>query len=128
MKRTIGVLAKEVNVGIETIRFYQQKGLITQPLKPDSGYRIYPDSTVKQIVFIKRAKALGFTLNETKKLLNINGLKCDDMEVLAHDKLLLVRKKIADLLKLQNGLEAVIATCTSNPDKQSCPVIDSLYS
>ena len=128
MKRTIGVLAKEVNVGIETNRFYQQKGLISQPVKPDSGYRIYPDSTVKQIVFIKRIKALGFTLNETKKLLSINGLKCHDMEVLANDKLLLVRKKIADLLKLQSGLEAVIARCISNPDKQSCPVIDSLYS
>ena len=84
MKRTIGVLAKELDVGIETIRFYQQKGLINQPLKPDSGYRIYPDSTVKQIVFIKRAKALGFTLNETQKLLNISKTDSKRSLPLAH--------------------------------------------
>jgi MerR family mercuric resistance operon transcriptional regulator len=127
MKRTIGVLAKEVSVGIETIRFYEQKGLISQPVKPDIGYRIYPDSVVKEIIFIKRVKALGFTLDETKKLLNIKELQCHDMETLAHDKIRVVREKIAGLVKLQRGLESVISTCGSNPDKHSCPAINSLY-
>jgi len=56
MKRTIGVLAKEVDVGIETIRFYEQKGLITRPLKPASGYRIYSKDTVKKLLFFRKAK------------------------------------------------------------------------
>ena len=74
MKRTIGVLAKEVDVGIETIRFYEQKGLITRPLKPASGYRIYSKDTVKKLLFIRKAKVLGFTLEEIKKLLHLNGM------------------------------------------------------
>jgi len=127
MKRTISVLAKEVDVGIETIRFYEQKGLITQPLKPASGYRIYPQDTVKKLFFIKRAKVLGFTLEEIKKLIELNSMQCDEMAALANNKLLLVKDKIAFLLKLEDSLEQVISTCDSNANKQSCPTIKSLY-
>jgi MerR family mercuric resistance operon transcriptional regulator len=127
MKRTISVLAKEVDVGIETIRFYEQKGLITQPLKPVSGYRIYPQETVKKLLFIKRAKVLGFTLEEIKKLIQLNDMQCNEMAVLAKNKLALVRDKIAFLLKLENSLEQVISTCDSNANKQNCPTIESLY-
>ncbi len=104
MIKTISVLAKEVDVGIETIRFYEQKGLITQPLKPVSGYRIYPQDTVKKLLFIKRAKVLGFTLEEIKKLIQLNNMQCDEMAVLAKNKLVLVRDKKAFLLKLENSL------------------------
>ena len=127
MKRTISVLAKEVDVGIETIRFYEQKGLITQPLKPVSGYRIYPQETVKKLLFIKRAKVLGFTLEEIKKLIQLNDMQCNEMAVLAKNKLVLVRDKIAFLRKLENSLEQVISTCDSNANKQNCPTIESLY-
>jgi MerR family mercuric resistance operon transcriptional regulator len=85
-KRTIGLRAKEVDVGIETIRFYEQKGLITQPQKPVSGYRIYPQNTVKKLLFIKRARVLGFTLAEIKKLIQLNDMQCDEMPVLAKNK------------------------------------------
>jgi MerR family mercuric resistance operon transcriptional regulator len=127
MIKTISVLAKEVDVGIETIRFYEQKGLITQPLKPVSGYRIYPQDTVKKLLFIKRAKVLGFTLEEIKKLIQLNNMQCDEMAVLAKNKLVLVRDKIAFLLKLENSLEQVVSTCYSNTDQQTCPTIKSLY-
>ena len=127
MKRTIGLLAKEVDVGIETIRFYEQKGLITQPQKPVSGYRIYPQNTVKKLLFIKRAKVLGFTLAEIKKLIQLNDMQCDEMAVLAKNKRMLVKDKIAFLLKLENGLDQIVSTCHSNKDKQSCPTITSLY-
>lgn len=127
MKRTIGLLAKEVDVGIETIRFYEQKGLITQPQKPVSGYRIYPQNTVKKLLFIKRAKVLGFTLAEIKKLIQLNDMQCDEMAVLAKNKRMLVKDKIAFLLKLENGLDQIVSTCYSNKDKQSCPTITSLY-
>ena len=120
-------LLKEVDVGIETIRFYEQKGLITQPLKPVSGYRIYPQETVKKLLFIKRVKVLGFTLEEIKKLIQLNDMQCNEMAVLAKNKLALVRDKIAFLLKLENSLEQVISTCDSNANKQNCPTIESLY-
>ena len=127
MKRTISVLAKEVDVGIETIRFYEQKGLITQPLKPGSGYRIYTQDTGKKLVFTKRAKVLGFTLEEIKKLIQLNNMQCDEMAVLAKNKLVLVRDKITFLLKLENSLEQVVSTCHSNTEQQTCPTIQSLY-
>lgn len=127
MKRTIGVLAKEVDVGIETIRFYERKGLIAQPAKPTSGYRIYPQDTVKKLLFVKRAKVLGFTLEEINKLLQLSDMQCDEMAVIAKNKLTLVRDKIAALLKLENGLEQVVSACHSNENKQNCPIIESLY-
>lgn len=127
MKRTIGVLSKEVNLGIETIRFYEQKGLITQPQKPASGYRVYPLDTVKKLLFIKRAKTLGFTLEEIKTLIQINGMQCDEMAALAESKLKLIQDKIASLLMLEKSLKQVVSTCYSNENKKSCPVIESLY-
>ena len=63
-KRTISMLAKELSVNVETIRFYERKGLIKQPPKPMQGYRHYPKETVNRIHFIKRSQELGFTLNE----------------------------------------------------------------
>jgi MerR family mercuric resistance operon transcriptional regulator len=127
VKRTIGVLAKEVDVGIETIRFYERKGLIAQPAKPPSGYRIYPQDTVKKLLFVKRAKVLGFTLEEINKLLQLSDIQCDEMAVIAKNKLTLVRDKIASLLKLENGLKQVVSACHSNENKQNCLIIESLY-
>src|SRR5210317_438529 len=66
---TIGRLAKQVGIGIETVRFYERQGLIDPPPRTDSNYRIYPEDEVARLKFIKRAKALGFTLNEIKELL-----------------------------------------------------------
>jgi MerR family mercuric resistance operon transcriptional regulator len=70
---------------------------------------------------------LGFTLEEIKKLIQLNDMQCNEMAVLAKNKLALVRDKIAFLLKLENSLEQVISTCDSNANKQNCPTIESLY-
>ena len=96
-------------------------------MKPVSGYRIYPQDTVKKLLFIKRAKVLGFTLEEIKKLIQLNNMQCDEMAVLAKNKLVLVRDKITFLLKLENSLEQVVSTCHSNTEQQTCPTIKSLY-
>jgi len=68
---TIGRLAKQVSIGIETIRFYERQGLIEPPPRTDSNYRVYPEEEVNRLRFIKRAKNLGFTLSEIKELLFI---------------------------------------------------------
>lgn len=69
---TIGELAKEADIGVETIRFYERQGLITAPPRTASNYRIYPEEEISRLRFIKRAKMLGFTLNEIKDLLALS--------------------------------------------------------
>jgi len=123
---TIGQVAKRLGIGIETIRFYQRRGLITQPAKPLSGYRRYPQQTVNRIRFIKRAQALGFTLDEIAHLLNLNDNPCNQVQSLAEHKLGLVNQKLADLQRLQQALGDMVARCQNNQDDSHCPLIDSL--
>lgn len=125
-KRTISLLAKEVNVNVETIRFYERKGLIEQPQKPLQGYRHYPEETVNRIHFIKRSQELGFTLNEIAGLLALNDSPCSKVQELANKKLIAVQKKMADLLLLEQALEEHLRQCHSNVDDSRCPIIDSL--
>ncbi len=126
MPRTIGKLAKQAGVNIETIRFYERKGLIEQPAKPLSGYRHYPDETLRRIYFIKHSQALGFTLSEIGSLLQLNDMPCGQVQELAENKLLSVQQKIADLQSLQQALNKLLRQCENNKDKSCCPIIDSL--
>ncbi|GAB1259704.1 Hg(II)-responsive transcriptional regulator [Teredinibacter haidensis] len=126
MTRTISRLAKELGVNIETIRFYERKGLIQQPPKPTTGYRHYPSETVNRIHFIKRAQELGFTLDEIVHLLSLEDSPCSEVQTLANNKLEKVRSKILDLRRLENALEVLLSQCHENDDKSHCPIIDSL--
>lgn len=126
MTRTISRLAKELDVNIETIRFYERKGLIQQPPKPTTGYRHYPNETVNRIHFIKRAQELGFTLDEIVHLLSLEDSPCSEVQTLANKKLEKVQSKILDLRRLENALEALLSQCHENDDKSHCPIIDSL--
>ena len=110
-KRTISMLAKELSVNVETIRFYERKGLIKQPPKPMQGYRHYPKETVNRIHFIKRSQELGFTLNEIEGLLALNDSPCSKVQELANKKLIAVQKKMADLLLLEHALEEHLGQC-----------------
>lgn len=121
---TIGQLAKSACVNVETIRFYERKGLIQQPNKPPSGYRQYGESSLQQVLFVRRAQALGFSLDEIKELMNL-ATSCEGVQDLAEHKLRLVRKKIASLQSLEANLTALISSCQNN-NQASCPVIESL--
>ena len=124
--RSISVLAKSLNINLETIRFYEKKGLISQPIKPESGYRHYPDKTLQRLQFIIRSKQLGFTLEEIRSLLSLNDHPCQSVEKLAQDKLTTTLEKIEDLTKLAESLKMHLNQCKSNNNKASCPVINSL--
>tara|TARA_Y100001938_G_C7885720_1_gene327274 strand:- start:183 stop:569 length:387 start_codon:yes stop_codon:yes gene_type:complete len=126
MNRTISKLAKALNINVETVRFYERWGLITQPPKPDTGYRHYPEETVNRIRFIKRAQELGFTLDEISNLLSLNDYPCSQVQDLAELKLIAVKEKMADLRRLEKALKALLAQCQSNDDDSHCPIIDSL--
>jgi len=123
---TIGVAASKAGVNIETIRYYQRIGLITEPEKPLTGFRIYPDSAIDRIHFIQRAQMLGFSLAEIKHLLELEDGDCDQTRELAEQKLALIKHKIEDLQTIAGVLKKHIRVCRSNTDQHSCPLIGSL--
>ena len=126
MTRTISKVAKELNINVETVRFYERRALIEQPSKPAVGYREYPVDTVNRIRFIKRAQELGFTLEEIANLLSLNDRPCSQVQELAEHKLSAVKEKMADLRRLEQALKALLVQCHSNDDESHCPIIDSL--
>lgn len=123
--KTIGKLAKSLNLNVETIRFYEREGLITQPIKPISGYRQYDESITGQLRFITKAKALGFTLREIKSLMSMDN-NCSQVELLSRQKLAIIRDKINDLQRLEKVILDMTNTCMQNEDPTHCPIIDSL--
>ncbi|HAW93652.1 MAG: Hg(II)-responsive transcriptional regulator [Rheinheimera sp.] len=123
---TISQLANSASVNVETVRYYERRGLIEQPDKPTGGYRRYPVTTLNRIIFIKRAQELGFTLEEISNLLTLNDAPCREVQDLASQKLTGVRAKMADLRRLELVLNNLINQCTTNPNQAHCPIIDSL--
>jgi Hg(II)-responsive transcriptional regulator len=123
---TIGKLAKQANVGIETIRYYQQRGLL--PIPSGNGrYRQYPVALVERIRFIKRAQELGFTLDEISELLTLDDHtdKAIIRQIASH-KVKQIQQKLDDLLCMQNTLQTLVTCCANASSEQRCPIIDSL--
>lgn len=123
---TIGQLAKAADVNVETIRYYERRGLIAQPPKPAEGYRTYSETTLARILFIKRAQELGFTLEEIANLLTLGESPCREAQGMAAQKLASVRAKLADLRRLETVLDDLLNQCATNPDQTHCPIIESL--
>lgn len=123
---TIQIAAKKVGIGIETIRYYQRIGLIEKPEKPVSGYRVYPEETITRLLFIRRAKELGFSLTEIETLLAFGNGKCEETKELAAHKLKLIKNKLHDLQAIAQTLETLIQSCESNLTHQDCPVINAI--
>jgi MerR family mercuric resistance operon transcriptional regulator len=124
---TIGKLAKAAGVNVETIRFYQRRGLLPEPKKPLGGIRYYTDAEIFRINFIKSAQRLGFTLEEVTLLLKLeDGANCNEARVIAEQKLVHVRKKIADLVSIEAALAELVGKCDSSRGNVCCPLIDAL--
>ena len=123
---TIGYLAKAADVNVETIRYYQRVNLITEPIKPTLGYRVYPEETLKRIKFIKRAQQLGFSLKEIGELLQLGEGHCEDVRQLAEIKRTQIDKQIRDLQNLRKTLSQLITSCKSNSDNSHCAIVETL--
>lgn len=123
---TIGEVARQGGVGVETVRYYQRLGLIEEPAKPSAGYRIYAHDIVVRLRFIQRAKQLGFTLAEIGELLQLELGACGQTQQLARHKLDAIRAKIADLTAMAETLEQLLEACRIDPDQRGCPIIRSL--
>ena len=124
---TIGTLAQRAGVNIETVRFYQRKGLLPQPPRPQGGVRRYRAGDVARIRFIKSAQRLGFSLDEVKQLLALDdGSACGAARARAQKKLTDVRAKLADLKRIERVLRKLIADCERARGTVSCPLIAAL--
>jgi MerR family mercuric resistance operon transcriptional regulator len=124
---TIGSLADEAGVNVETIRYYQRRGLM--PEQPAQGYRRYDATTVKRVRFIKRAQALGFTLEEIGGLLKLDEAHaCAETRELASHKLQTIETKLADLVAMRKALTALLCQCDAGAMKGNCPIIHALGS
>lgn len=120
---TIGVFAKAAGVNVETIRFYQRKGLLPEPDKPYGSVRRYGEADVTRVRFVKSAQRLGFSLDEIAELLRLED--CTHCEVSEH-KLKDVREKLADLARMEAALSALVGACHARKGNISCPLIASL--
>ena len=124
---TIGSLAKAVAVNVETVRYYQRRGLLPEPSRALGGIRRYSASDVERLKFIKRAQAVGFTLAEIMALLKLraNGC-CSATRTLAAAKLQMINDRCNALQQLRTELARWIADCDANIADVTCPVIEHL--
>ncbi len=126
---TIGKLAKRADVNIETIRYYERRGLIPKPRRRESGYREYSDETAKRILFIKRAKDLGFSLKEINELLSLKldpGTSCSEVRKKAEMKLEDIESKIKTLRKMKKALVNLTNSCSGSGPVRECPILEAL--
>lgn len=126
---TIGALAQAARVNIETVRFYQRKGLVGEPNKPYGSIRRYGTDDLSRIRFIKSAQSLGFSLDEVAQLLKLeDGTHCDEARGQAVLKLQDVQAKLADLTRIETALSKLVAQCNAINGQVSCPLIVALCS
>jgi len=124
---TIGAFAKAAGVNVETIRFYQRKGLLPEPDKPYGSIHLYGEADVTRVRFVKSAQRLGFSLDEVAELLRLDdGTHCDEASHLAEHKLQDVREKRADLVRMETVLSELVSACHARKGNVSCPLIASL--
>lgn len=126
---TIGSLARQAGVGVETVRFYERRGLVGRPVRPSGGYRSYPQEAIGRIRFIRNAQALGFALQEIKELLALRvtkGTSCAAVRSRASAKIADVEKRIGDLERIRKALHSVIAVCPGRGALADCSILAAL--
>ncbi len=126
---TIGRVAKRAGVGVETIRFYERKGLLEDPPRRESGYRQYPEEAVARIRFIRRAKDLGFSLREVDELLTVRVVRrtsASEVRRRAEAKIEDIEIKLAELGRMKAALVELTACCEGRGATGECPILEAL--
>lgn len=133
MKKTdqfsIGALSERSGVNIETIRFYERTGVMPAPDRSAAGYRLYNDTHARRLNFVRRGRELGFSLDELRGLLQLvdgHNYTCRQVHSLTSDHLKEIRRKIADLRRLERAMSSMAAQCSSDQVPE-CPIIDALF-
>ena len=126
---TIGQIARQAGVGVETVRFYERQGLLAGPARTASGYRQYTEDVVDRLRFIRRAKELGFTLKEIAELLALRldpETSCGEVRGRAKAKIDDIEAKIRDLQRMRQALDKLVASCRGRGPISACPILDAL--
>lgn len=126
---TIGQVARQAGVGVETVRFYEREGLLEEPPRRASGYRQYSKQVIKRIAFIKRAKLLGFSLKEIAELLRLRvdaHTSCTEVKERTEAKIAEVERKVVELQRMRQALLQVALLCTEEEPGSHCPLLDTL--
>ena len=129
----IGALAAETDTSVETLRYYEAEGLIPEPRRSESGYRLYSAQDVLRVSFIRRARGMGFSLKEAAELLSIQVEKeastCGEVKSLAEKKLSMIDEKITELNKMKAALQQVTEACVGGQASAvHCTILDALES
>ena len=124
-----GELAATAGVNIQTVRFYERRGILPKPARTSGGYRNYSTDALRLIRFIKRAQELGFTLNEIEELLRLRDSRrasCAVVKAAGQAKMATVEAKIADLRAMKRALAVLLASCERNDRDRQCPMLEAL--
>ena len=124
-----GEVAARAGVNIQTLRYYERRGLFPTPRRTSAGYRQYADDAVARLRFIKHAQELGFSLNEIQDLLGLrvrHGAACDAVERTTRQKIEVVQQRIRDLQRMKRTLERLAAACAARRPTDDCPILEVL--
>ncbi|HKI73976.1 MAG TPA: helix-turn-helix domain-containing protein [Pseudomonadales bacterium] len=127
---TIGRLAVAAGTPAENIRYYEKQGMMPEPPRSSGGHRLYHEPHLAQLSFILRARGLGFSQAEVKALLKLahgSHRSCKRVQRLAEAHLADIREKLADLQRVEDALEGLIAHCEETGQTSNCPIIEALY-
>ena len=127
---TIGKVAAQTGCHIETIRYYEKERLLPPPERSEAGHRLYTPKLVERLVFIRRSRELGFSMEEIKGLLSVvdgEQVSCEQVKHLADTHLKYIREKISDLRRMEKTLRELSDQCSGN-DVPECPIIEALQS
>ena len=128
---TIGKVAEQGGVKVQTIRYYERRGLLPKPARSASGYRKYSDDSVRRLRFIRQAQALGFSLSEIEELLSLRmrpGTTCGDIRKRARQKIGTVSEKIEELQRIKDALSRLATACKGKGPTSACPILEALES
>ena len=128
---TRGKVALRTDVNVETVRYYEQRGLIPKPSRTASGYRQYTEDYVERIRFIKRAQELGFTLKEIKELLSLRvdpETDRDEVKQRAATKIVTIEEKISDLERMKHRLKLLVTSCSGRGPTSECSILEAMGS
>jgi Hg(II)-responsive transcriptional regulator len=124
-----GELAAHAGVNVQTVRFYERRGIVPKPARTANGYRVYSVEAVRLIRFIKRAQELGFTLDEVQELLRLRNNRrssCAAVKSAGRIKMVAVEAKIANLKAIKRALAVLLASCDRNDRDRACPILEAL--
>lgn len=124
---SIGQLAKRAEVAIDTVRYYERIGLMRPAARLSSGYRRYGETELRRLWFIRRAKALGFSLDEIEELLVLDaGRNGEQARRRAISRMEDIERRIAELARIRDGLHQLVAACAGRGRTEPCPILDAL--